>query len=142
MSTLEVLQTYPSQSNALLSVLGSLELCGSKLINFDLTDVKPHFPYHVAFKIHVDYSKYTIKLNVIDEGIVTCLMSLTCWKSIGSPTLSQYLNMLTSFDGFSFCPHDIIPTFPVMLGGNIEEMDVEVVDVPVECNLLLESNWT
>jgi hypothetical protein len=90
MSTLEVLQTCPSQRNALLSALGSLDPCGSKVIKFDVMDVKPCLPYHVAFQIHVDYSKYTIKCIVIDEGIAMCVMSLTCWKAIGSLTLSQY----------------------------------------------------
>jgi hypothetical protein len=130
MSSLEVLQMCPSQRNALLSTLGSLDPCGSKVIKFDIMDVKPHFPYHVAFQIHVDYSKYTIKHTVIDEGVATCMMSLTCWKSIGSPTLSQYLTMLNAFDGHSFHPHRILPTFVVQLGGNIVEVDVEVVDAP------------
>jgi hypothetical protein len=104
--------------------------------------LKPHLPYHVAFQIHVDYSKYTIKRIVIDEGVATCVMSLTCWKSIGSPTLSQSLTMLTTFDGRSFHPHGILPTFPVQLGGKIVEVDVEVVDAPLDYNLLLGHNWT
>jgi hypothetical protein len=54
MSTLEVLQTCPSQRNALLSALGALEPSGSKIIKFDVMDVKPRLPYHVAFQIHVD----------------------------------------------------------------------------------------
>jgi hypothetical protein len=94
-------------------VSGDLDRYGSKVINFDVTNVKPHLPYHVAFQIHVYYSKYTIKCIVIDEGVVTCVMSLTCWKSIVSPTLSQYPTMLTAFDGHSFHSHGILPTFPV-----------------------------
>jgi hypothetical protein len=132
----------PSQRNALLYALGSLDPCGSKVIKFDITDVHPLFPYHVAFQIHVDYSKYTIKCIVIDEGIATCVMYLTCWKAIGSPTLSQYPTMLIAFDGRSFHPHGIIPTFPVQLGGKTVEVDVEVVDVPLDYNLLLGHNWT
>jgi hypothetical protein len=46
MSSLEALQMC-SQRNALLSMLGSLEPNGSKFIKFDVTDVKPRFPYHV-----------------------------------------------------------------------------------------------
>jgi hypothetical protein len=90
----------------------------------------------VAFQIHVDYSKYTIKHTIIDEGATMCVMSLTCWKSIGS------LTMLTTFDGRYFHPHGIIPTFPVKLGGKIVELNVEVVDAPIEYNLLLGHNWT
>jgi hypothetical protein len=69
-------------------------------------------------------------------------MSLTHWKAIGSPTLSQSLTMLTAFDGHSFSPHGILPTFPVHLGGKTVEVDVEVVDAPLDYNLLLGHNWT
>jgi hypothetical protein len=97
----------------LLSVLVAIDPCGSKVIKFDVMDVKPRLNYHVAFQIHVDYIKYIIKFIVIDEGVATCVMSLTCWKAIGSPTLSQSMTMLTAFDGHSFRPHRIIPAFPV-----------------------------
>jgi hypothetical protein len=123
-------------------MLGALEPSGSKVIKFDVTDVKPRLPYHVAFQIHVGYSKYTIKHAVIDEGIATCVMSLICWKALGSPTLSQSLAMLTSFDGCSFLPHNIILSFLVQLGGKTVEVDVEVVDVPLDYNLILGRNLT
>jgi hypothetical protein len=142
MSALEVLQMCPSQRNALLSVLGALDPSGSKVIKFDVTDVKPRLPYHVAFQIHVGYSKYTIKRIVVDEGAATCVMSLVCWKALGSLTLSQSPTMLTAFDGRSFHPHGILPAFPVQLGGKMVEVDVEVVDVPLDYNLLLGCNWT
>jgi hypothetical protein len=80
-------------------------------------NVKRHFPYHVTFQIHVDYSKYTRKHIVIDEGVSLCVMSLTCWKAIGSLTLSQSLTMFTAFDVLYFHPHGIVPTFLVQLGG-------------------------
>jgi hypothetical protein len=89
MSTSEVLQMCPSQRNALLSSLGALEPNGSKFINFDVIDVNPRLPYHVDFQIHVEYSKYTIKHVVFDEGVATCVMSLICWKSLSSLTLSK-----------------------------------------------------
>jgi hypothetical protein len=142
MSALEVLQTCPSKRNALLSGLGALEPSGSKIIKFDVMYVKPRLPYHVAFQIHVEYSKYTIKQSVVDEGATTCVMSLVCWKAIGSPTLSKSLTMLTTFDDHSFHPHGILPAFPVQLGGNIVEVEVEVVDAPLDYNLLLGHNWT
>jgi hypothetical protein len=94
----------------------------------------------MAFQIHVEYSKYTIKCIFIDEGVATCMMSLTCWKSISSPTLSQSLTMLTAFDGHYFHPHSILPTFLVHLGGKTMEVDVEVVDAHLDYNLLLGSN--
>ena len=113
MSALEVLQTCPSQRNALLSSLGALYPSGSKVIKFDVIDVKPRLPYHVAFQIHVGYSNYTIKHVVVDEGVASCVMSIIYWKVIGSPTLSQFPTMLTTFDGHSFHPHGILPPFLV-----------------------------
>jgi hypothetical protein len=96
--------------------------------------MKPQLPYHVAFQIHMVYSKYTIKHIVIDEGDATCVMSLVCWKSLVSPTLSQSLTMLTDFDCRSFHPHGILPAFSVQLGGKTVEVDVEVVDAPLDYN--------
>jgi hypothetical protein len=142
MSSWEVIQTCPSQRNALLSTLEALDLCGSKVIKFDITDVRPRLPYHVAFQIHVEYTKITIKGTVIDEGVATCVMSLTCWKAIDSPTLSQSMTMLIAFDGCSFRPHKTLPAFLVQLGGKTVEVDVEVVNAPLDYNLLLGRNWT
>jgi hypothetical protein len=124
MSALEVLQTCPSQRNSLLFALGALDPSGLNVIKFEITDVKPRLPYHATFQIHVAYSKYTIKCAVVDEGATTCVISLICWKNLGSPTLSQSLTMLTAFDGRSFHPHDILPAFLVQLGGNTIELDV------------------
>ena len=50
--------------------------------------------------------------------------------------------MLTAFDGHSFCPHGILPAFPVHLGGKTVEVVVEVVYAPLDYNLLLGRNWT
>jgi hypothetical protein len=141
MSALDVLQTCPSQRNA-LSALGALEPSGSKVVKFDISDVKPHFLYHVDIQIHMEYSNYTIKRAVVDEGAAMCVMSLICWKDLGSLNLSKSSNMLTSFNGHSFHPHSILPTFLVQLGGKMVEVEVEVVDAPLDYNLLLGCNWT
>jgi hypothetical protein len=49
MSSLEVLQSFPSQRKALLASLGSTETCNLGTIMLDTTDLKSHLPYHVAF---------------------------------------------------------------------------------------------
>jgi hypothetical protein len=79
---------------------------------------------------------------VVDEGTLTCMMSLACWKAIGQPDLSPSPTFLTMFDDQSFRPHRIIPSFPVQLGGQTVCVEVEVVDVPLDYNLLLGRNWT
>jgi hypothetical protein len=74
---------------------------------------------------------------MVDEGASTCVMSLVCWKAIGQPILSLSPTLLTSFDDHSFRPHGIIPSFPVKLGGKIMCVDFEVVNAPLNYNLLL-----
>jgi hypothetical protein len=140
MSTLEVLQSCPAQRKALLTALGSIETCYPCTIMLDTTDLKPRLPYHVAFQIVVAYPTKTFTWNifsmVVDEGASTCVMSLACWKSIGQPVLSPP-TLLTAFDGHSFRAHGIVPSFPVQLGGKTVCVEVEVVDAPLDYNLLL-----
>ena len=79
---------------------------------------------------------------MVDEDASTCVISLACWKSIGQPELSPSPTLLTVFDGHSFQPHGIIPSFPVQLGGKTVCVEVEVVDAPIDYNLLLGHSWT
>jgi hypothetical protein len=146
MSALEVLQRCPAQRKALLTALGSTETCNLGTIMLDTTDLKPHLPYHIRFHIVVAYPTKTFTQNifckVVDEGASTCIMSLTCWKATGQPVLSPSPTLLTSFDGRSFRPHGIVPSFPMQLGGKTVCVEVEVVDAPLDYNLLLGRSWT
>jgi hypothetical protein len=111
----------------------------------DTTNMKPRLPYHIAFQIVVAYpAKYftqNIFRTVVDEGASTCVMSLVCWKAIGQPVLSLSPSMLISFDGHYFRPHGFIPSFPMQLGGKTMCIEVEVVDAPLDYNLLLGRSW-
>jgi hypothetical protein len=106
MSSLEVLQSFPSQRKDLLVSLESIETCNLGMIMLDTNDLKPHLPYHVVFKIVVSYTTKTFTRNifrtVVDEGASTCVMPLACWKDIDEPVLSLSPTLLTSFDGHSF----------------------------------------
>jgi hypothetical protein len=103
MSALEVLQSFPK---ALLAALGSTETRNLSTIMLDTTDLKPRLPYHVAFQIVVAHPTKTFTQNifrtVVDEGTLTCVMSLACWKAIGQPVLSLSPTLLTAFNGHSF----------------------------------------
>ena len=44
-------------------------------------------------------------------------------------------------DGKLFRPHWILPSLKVRLGGKTVAIEVEVVDVPLEYNILLGRNW-
>ena len=83
----------------------------------------------------------TVKRIVIDKGATASVMSLSWWKGLGSPKLSQSTTMLTAFDGRSFWPHGILPSLKVQLGEKIIAIEVEVVDAPLDYNLLLGQNW-
>ena len=78
---------------------------------------------------------------MIDEVAAASVMSLSCWKGLGSPELSKSDTMLTTFDGRSFRPHGILPSLKFHLGGNTIAIEVEVLDMPLDYNLLLGRNW-
>ena len=76
-----------------------------------------------------------------DEGAAASMMSLACWKGLGSPDLYKSTTMLASFDGRSFRPHDILPSLKFCLRGKTVAIEVEVVNAPLDYNLLLGRNW-
>lgn len=78
----------------------------------------------------------------MDEGASTYVMSLSCWKGLGSLEIVPSQSMLKAFDGHVFKLHGIVPSFPVTLGGKTMNVEVEVVDAPIEYNLLLGQSWT
>ena len=89
----------------------------SLMEKFSLSDVKMLLPYHVALLVDVVNGSKTIGGTVVDEGASTCVMSLSCWKALGSPEIVPSNTLLTTFDGRSFCLHGILPVFEIKLGG-------------------------
>jgi hypothetical protein len=85
MLALEVLQSCPMQWKELLKSIGGIDPTDTNLIIFDLEDHIPRLPPQLAFQIQVIVSDKNICRIVIDEGASTCVMSLACLKSIGSP---------------------------------------------------------
>ena len=72
----------------------------------------------------------------------TCVMSISCWKALGSPELVLSNTLMTAFDGRSFRLHGILPSFDIKLVGKIVSVKVEVVYVDFDYNLLLCRSWT
>ena len=68
------------------------------------------------------------------------MMSLACWKTLGSPKDVPSSTVLTAFDGHSHRPHGIVPAFPICVGGKTVNIEVEVVDASLDYNLLLGRN--
>ena len=79
--------------------------------------------------------------TVLDEGASTSVLSLSCWKDIGSPELVISPMTMKYFDGWGFQPHGLIPALSVELGGKTVSIEVEVVDALLDYNLPLGRNW-
>ena len=69
-------------------------------------------------------------------------MFLSCWKALRSPDLVPSNTLLTTFDRRSFRPHGILPAFEIKLAGKAVSLEVEVIDAPLDYNLLLGRSWT
>jgi hypothetical protein len=141
MSALEVLQHYPSQRRMLLVAIGSFDPESSNNLTFNLDDHQPRLSHQLAFQIDVVVHNQQIHRTILDEGAYTCFMSLACWKGLKSPTLNKSPMMLRTFDGRFFHPHRLLQSLVVQLGSKTVTVDVEVVDAPLDYNLLLGRSW-
>jgi hypothetical protein len=110
-------------------------------MTFDSYQVTHRLSHQVSFHIKVQTMGKNIILTVIDEGASTCIMFISCWKAISSLKLNTSATLLKASDGHMFQPHGIISALPIDLGGKTIYVDVEVVDAPLEYNLLLERTW-
>ena len=117
MSTLEVLQSCPTQRKNLLTALGALDPDNTNLIHFNVENYKYRLPHKIAFRIITKVVGKKVFRSVLDEGASTSVLSLSCWKSLGSPELVTSPTTLKAFDGWCFQPHGIISALVVKMGG-------------------------
>jgi hypothetical protein len=141
MSSLEVLQNFPSQHRTLLSAIGAMDPEEFNLITFNLDHFKERISHHLAFQIQILVGGKNIHHTVLDEGASTCVMYLSCWRALGSPKLTSSPTTLKVFDGHGFQPHGLLQYFTVTLKGKTVSVDIEVVDTPLDYNLLLGHSW-
>jgi hypothetical protein len=141
MSALEFLHSCPAQQTTLLKAIGGIDPMDTNLIVFDLEDHIPRLPLQLAFQIQVVVFDKNIFRTVIDEGASTCVMSLACWKAIGSPSLNESQNTLKAFNAYGFKPYGVLPSLPITLEGKMVQVEVEVFDAPLDYNLLLSRSW-
>ena len=78
MSTLEVLQNFPSQKQALLSKIGRIDPTNSNLVAFNHKGYQPQLPAQLTFLIKVKALNKTIHRTIIDEGASTYIMLMRC----------------------------------------------------------------
>jgi hypothetical protein len=137
MSVLEVLQTCPTQRKSLLSAMGAVDPADTRLITFDLDSCEPRLPAAVAIQIPVKIRNITVHRCIIDEGASTCIMSKTVWQKLGSPELLPSAITLRAYDGRPSSPEGLFQNVPVELGGKTILIDIEVIDAPLDYNILL-----
>ena len=137
MSALEVLQSFPSQRKALLQAIGAVDSADASLLSFDPENSESCLPHSIALQISVGCLGKQVHRIVLDEGATTCIMSYSCWQALGSPTLAASQTILKAFDGHLFTPHRILVAFPIELGGKTITVEVEVVNAPLDYNILL-----
>ena len=75
MSTLEVLQSCPSQRKALLQAIGAVDSADASLLSFDPENIEPCLPHSIALQISVECLGKKVHRTVLDEGATTCIMS-------------------------------------------------------------------
>ena len=85
-------------------------------------------------------NKKAIFRTVVDEGASTCIISMSCWKAIGSLEVVSSPTLLTAFDGHSHRPHGILLAFLFCVGYKVVNVEVEIV-VNFDYNILLGHNW-
>jgi hypothetical protein len=128
MSTLKVLQGFPMQQKALLKAIGGIDPTDMNLIIFDLEYHIPRLPPQLAFQMQVIVENKNIFPTVIDEGASTCVMFITCWKSIDSPSLTESHITLKAFNGKIFKPYGVLPSLSITLEGKMVTIEAEVFD--------------
>jgi hypothetical protein len=102
MLALEVFQSCPTQRKALLKAIGGIDPTDMNLIIFDLEDHIPRLPHQLVFQIQVIVENKNICRTIVDEGDLTCIVFITYWKSIVSPTLIESHNTLKNINGSGF----------------------------------------
>ena len=141
MSTLEVLQTCPTQCKNLLLALGALDPDNSNTITFNVDSFKPRLSHQLTFKIVTKVIGRKVHCTVLEKGSSTSVISMSCWRVIGSPEVNHSPTTLKAFDGRCFQPYDLLPTLSIEPGSKSVSIQVEVVKVPLYYNPLLGRNW-
>jgi hypothetical protein len=91
MSTLEVLQSCPSQRRTPLSTIEVVDLEAPNMIMFNMDYFKLRLSHHLTFKIQSMVGVKNIHRIVLDERASTYVMSLSNWRVIGSLEITSIL---------------------------------------------------
>ena len=109
MSALKALKTCPIQRNNFLTTLGDLDYEHNNIITFKKDDFKVRLSHQLDFQLSTKYFGNTIFCTILDEGASTSVMSLSCWRAIGSPQVNCPPTTLKAFDVAFFKLKDYFP---------------------------------
>ena len=79
--------------------------------------------------------------TIIDEGASVSILSSISWKALGSPSLLPEMRNLIGFDKGTSRPLGILPNVPITLKRKTIQINVMVVQGPLDYNLLLGRDY-
>ena len=79
--------------------MGALDLDNTNLIHFNVENYKSILPHQITFQIASRVVGRKVHQIVLDEGDLTSVSSIACWRAIGSPEFTKSLMKLKYFDG-------------------------------------------
>ena len=100
----------------MLLELGTIDLDTSNTITFNLKHFKSMLSHQLAFQIATKVCGKKFHRSVLDEDTSTSVMSLSCWRFIGSLEFNHSPTTLKYFDGHVFQPYGCCHIFSTKLG--------------------------
>ena len=75
--------------------------------------------HQLAFQISMKVNGKNIHRTILDEGVSTSFMSLSCWQAIFSPKINHSPTALKAFEGHGFQLYVLLSFILVELGGTL-----------------------
>ena len=85
------------------------------MIHFNVENYKSRLPNKLAFQVITKVVGKKVFRMILDEGASTSMLSLSCWKALGSLELVTSPKNLKSFYGRGFQPHGFISSLAIKL---------------------------
>ena len=79
--------------------LGELDSDNTNLIHFNVENYKSRLPHQLAFQITSRVVGRKVHRTILNEGYSTSVLSISCWRAIGSPKLTKSRTTLKYFYG-------------------------------------------
>jgi hypothetical protein len=95
----------------------------------------------ISFQIPVKIWNITIHRCIIDEGASTYIMSKSVWQKLGSPKLIPSAITLRAYDRWPSSPEGLFQNVPIELRGKTILIDIEVIDAPLDYNILFDFSY-